>query len=103
MLRIRWHLQCLRTGRVGEDGPGQGRGARTRRRRIYSFGRLLVLAASKRVRPAHGRSDQIHAYRPHSQWSVGVNGTDQVSEYATRVLHPEVLSDRFEGARDADG
>jgi L-lactate dehydrogenase complex protein LldF len=32
-----------------------------------------------------------------------MNGTDSTTNHATRVLHPEVISDHFEGAKDSEG
>src|ERR1700691_3106153 len=52
---------------------------------------------------AHGKSDQVHAYRANSQWGLGMNGTDSTTQHATRVLHSEVISDHFEGAKDSEG
>src|ERR1700761_3718095 len=55
------------------------------------------------MRPSHGQSDQVHAHCADTERSLGVSGADQSIGQAARVLHPEVLGDRCEGARDPDG
>src|SRR6202042_1238106 len=39
----------------------------------------------------------------HSKWGIGMSGVGSTVQPSSRVLHPEVIGDRFEGAKDAEG
>src|SRR5271168_19372 len=103
MLRLWRHFQCFRAGGVGQDGSGQGLRSFARRGRVHCLGGLVLSPAPKGMCPAYWQSDQVHAHRPDSKWGIGMSEVDATIRQPCRVLHPEVIGDRFEGAADSEG